>query len=236
VRRVLTVVVSLLAFVLTGAGPAAAETPFAVEELLTDRAGVLGTDSAEVQRVLEAVRDETGGSLHVVLVPTFDGATGSDWAEGVAAQSDLGSSYLLLAMAVEGNQYEWWLGDTFPYDVTEVDQLITAAAQPGVVAGDWSGAITALAQGLRSGEIPEGAEEAGGSRWSAGRTTAIVGGAALVLLAAHQLSRRTGARRTQSSDTEQQGMALDRRGRHRPTLGRAAPRTSGAAIGDAGDG
>jgi hypothetical protein len=139
-------------------------------------------------------------------------------------------------MAVEGNQYEWWLGDTFPYDVTEVDQLTTAAAQPGVVAGDWSGAITALAQGLRSGEIPEGAEEAGGSRWSAGRTTAIVGGAALVLLAAHQLSRRTGARRTQSSDTEQQGMALDRRGRHRPTLGRAAPRTSGAAIGDAGEG
>ena len=200
VRHVLTVLAGLLAFVLTGTGPAAAESPFAVTELLTDRAVVLGADAAELQRTLEALREETGGSLHVVLVSSFDGIA-SGWAEAAATQSNLGSSYLLVAMAVEDNEYQWWLGDDFPWDVTQVDQLITAAAQPEILNGNWSGAVTGLADGLRTGEIPETAEDAAGSTsWSGATTTAVIGGALLVLLAAHQLSRRSHAKQAQASD------------------------------------
>jgi hypothetical protein len=203
VRRVLTVVVSLLAFVLTGTGPAAAEAPFAVQDLLTDRVGALGAEAAEVQGTLEAVRNETGGALHVVLVDGFEQAD-ADWAEQVATQSNLGSSYLLFAMAVDDSQYQWWLGDTFPWDVEQVDQLITTAAQPEVLNGNWSGAVTALADGLRTGEIPDAPDGAGASSWTGATTTAVIGGAALVLLAAHQLSRRSGARPGRGPDAEPQ--------------------------------
>jgi hypothetical protein len=199
----MTVLVGLLAILLTGTGPAAAEPPFAVQDLLTDRLGALGTEAAEVQQTLEAVRDETGGALHVVLVDSFDDAD-ADWAEQVATKSDLGSSYLLFAMAVDDSQYQWWLGDTFPWDVAQVDQLITAAAQPEVLNGNWSGAVTALADGLRTGEVPDAPDENGASSWSGATTTAVIGAAALVLLAAHQLSRRSGARRVHDPDAEPQ--------------------------------
>ncbi|WP_324277022.1 TPM domain-containing protein [Blastococcus brunescens] len=197
-HRVLAVLAGFVVLLLTGTGPAVAEPPFAVDALLTDPNGALGAQAAEVESALEAVRDETGGSLHVVLVSTFEEA-GTDWAEQVATQSDLGSSYLLFAMAVDDNGYQWWLGDTFPYDVTEVDQLITAAAQPQVLNGHWSGAVTALADGLRTGDIPEASDGAGSTSWSGATTSAIVGGALLVLLAAHQLSRRSQSRQAQAS-------------------------------------
>jgi hypothetical protein len=191
VRRAVTVLIGLLALLLTGTAPAAADPPFAVQDLLTDRVGALGPEAAEVRNTLEAVRNETGGALHVVLVDGFEQAD-ADWAEQVAAQSNLGSSYLLFAIAVDDSQYQWWLGDTFPWDVEQVDQLITTAAQPEVLNGNWSGAVTALADGLRTGEIPDAPDGSGASSWTGATTTAVIGGAALVLLAAHQLSRRSG--------------------------------------------
>ncbi|MGY1915170.1 TPM domain-containing protein [Blastococcus sp. SYSU DS0973] len=203
-HRLITVLVGLAVLVLTGTGPAVAEPPFPVDDLLTDPNGVLGSDAAEVRRTLEAVRDETGGALHVVLVSSFEEA-GADWAEQVATQSELGSSYLLFAMAVEDNEYQWWLRDTFPYDATEVDQLVTTAAQPEVINGNWSAAVTALAEGLRTGEIPSGGEEAGEAGWSAATTSAVIGGVLLVLLAARQLSRRSQPTQTKAADAQAQG-------------------------------
>jgi uncharacterized membrane protein YgcG len=207
-HRVVAVLVGVLAFLLARPASASAEPPFAVDQLLTDRVGALGADPAPVQQALEAVRAETGGALHVVLVSSLEGATEDGWAEQVAAQSDIGSSSVLFAVAVEDHTYEWWLGDTAPWDVTAVEQLITTAAQPRVVDGDWNGAITALAEGLRTGEIPEsagGEEET--AEWSTATTTAIVGTVVLVLLAGHQLSRRSATRREQTRTGEVQSTA-----------------------------
>lgn len=203
-HRLITVLAGLAVLVLTGTGTAVAEPPFPVDDLLTDPNGVLGSDAAEVRRTLEAVRDETGGSLHVVLVPSFEEA-GADWAEQVAAQSELGSSYFLFAMAVEDGEHQWWLGDTFPYDATEVDQLMTTAAQPEAINGNWSALVTALAEGLRTGEIPAGGEEAGEAGWSAATTSAVIGGVLIVWLAARQLSRRSQPTKTKADDAQAQG-------------------------------
>ena len=211
-RRALAVLLGVLAFFLTGLSPAIAAPPFAVDQLLTDRADALGGDATQVQRALEAVADETGGTMNVVLVSGFDGVTAADWVEQVASQSDLGSSYLLLAIDVDGHTYEWWLGDTAPWDVAEVEQLLTAAAQPEVVAGHWADAVTAVAEGLRTGDIPAAASESGddSSQWSTATTTAVIGSVVLVLLAAHQISRRTPARRQPTSrDTGGQAEARD---------------------------
>lgn len=202
-HRVITVLAGFVVLLLTGKGPAFAEPPFAVDELLTDPNDVLGTEAAALQSTLEAVRDETGGSLYVVLVDSFEEA-GADWAEQVATQSDLGSSYLLLAMAVNDNGYQWWMGDTFPWDVNQVEELIVAAAQPQVLNGNWSGAVTGLADGLRTGEIPETADGAGGTDWTAATTSAVIGGALLLLLAAHQWSRRSEAKQTRASEAQAQ--------------------------------
>nr|WP_279591163.1 TPM domain-containing protein [Modestobacter marinus] len=166
--------------------------------MLTDPNGVLETQAAEVQSALEAVRDKTGGSLHVVVVSNFEEA-GADWAEQVATQSDLGSSYLLFAMAVDDNGYQYWVGDTFPWDVSRIEELVVAAAQPDVLNGNWSGAVTSLADGLRTGETPEVADGSGGTSWTGATTSAVIGGALLVLLGAHRLSRRPQAKRTQAS-------------------------------------
>jgi uncharacterized membrane protein YgcG len=193
----LVVLLGLLALLSTAIPTAAAEPPIAVDQLLTDRGGVLGTETAEAQQALEALREETAGALHVVLVSSFDGATGADWVEQVATQSDIGSSYLLLAITTEGHTYEWWLGDTAPWDATRVDEVITAAGEPEVVAGNWAGAITAVAEGLRTGEIPaaDTSNEAETSEWTSATTTAVVGFVILFVLAGHQLSRRAAARR-----------------------------------------
>jgi hypothetical protein len=197
------VLLGVLALVLAGFRPALAEAPSALDELLTDRPAALGADTAAVQQALESLRDETGGALYAVLVSGFDGASGADWVEQVAAQSDIGSSYLLLAIDVEGHAYEWWLGDDAPWDVTEVDQLITAAAEPEVAAGNWAGAITAVADGLRTGEIPPAAsnEDDGSSDWSTATTTAVIGSLVLLGLAVHQYSGRAPATRGQRPET-----------------------------------
>ena len=78
-QRLLTVLLGVLAFLSAGLGPAVAGSPVGVDQLLTDRVGALGTEATEVQEALEAVRQETGGRLNVVLVSGFDGAAGADW-------------------------------------------------------------------------------------------------------------------------------------------------------------
>lgn len=206
-QRALVLLLGVLAVVLGGQGSAAAEPPFAVNELLTDRAGVLGTEADQVQQALEAVRTETGGALHVVLVDSFEGTTG-DWTEQAASRSQIGSSYLLLAISVQDHTYSWWLGGGSPWDATEVEELISTAAEPGILAGDWSGATTMVAEGLRTGEVPAAAaDEAHGDedvRSSSATTTAVVGGLALVLLAAYQLFRSVTAGEDEPAGTERQ--------------------------------
>ena len=187
----------VLAFLALGVHPAAAEPPVAVDQLLTDRGGALEADTAEVQQALEAVRLETGGSLHVVLVSSFDDVAGADWVEQVAARSDIGSSYLLLAISTEGHTYEWWLGDTAPWEATNVGEVVSATGEPAVVAGDWASAITAVAEGLRTGEIPAAADlehEDEAPVSTSATITAYVGFAALFVLAGHQFVRRAGGR------------------------------------------
>ena len=84
-----------------------------------------------------------------------------------------------------------------------MEQLMIAAARPQVVAGNWAGAITAVAEGLRTGDVPAvaGENEGGAAESSAATTTAVVGFVLLFLLAGYQFSRRTTARQRQPSDT-----------------------------------
>jgi hypothetical protein len=201
--RILAVVVGVVAFLSTSPAPAVARSPVHVNQLLTDRVGALGTEADEVQQALEAVRRETDGTLYVVLVSGFGAGTGADWVEQVTTQSDIGPSHVLLAIDVAGPTYEWRLGDAAPWDVTEVEELITTAAEPEILEGHWAAAITAVAEGLRDGDLPAvaGHDEGGAAESSTATTTAVIGTIALVALAGYQFSRRTTARDRQTSET-----------------------------------
>jgi uncharacterized membrane protein YgcG len=66
VRR-LSVLIGVLAVLVLGAGSAAAEPPLRLDDRVTDRAGVLGTDGvAQVEAAVERLRAERGVDLFVV--------------------------------------------------------------------------------------------------------------------------------------------------------------------------
>jgi hypothetical protein len=142
-------VLFLLAFVVTGfgAGAAHADAPLDVRGKVTDTAGVLGGDTARVQKALDTFTDETGFQLFVVYVRSFDGASGPDWADQTAARSGLGATDILLAVATDDRRY----GIAVPRDHAISDEDFTKVEtediRPRLSDGDWAGAAIAAAQG-----------------------------------------------------------------------------------------
>lgn len=86
--------------------PVHAEDPIDVAaEQITDEAGVLGADQAEVREALDRFFDRTGLQLYVVYVPTFDDLTGDEWAAQTSQKSGLGRGDVLLAVATKDRFY-----------------------------------------------------------------------------------------------------------------------------------
>ncbi|MGH3473887.1 MAG: TPM domain-containing protein [Aeromicrobium sp.] len=82
-----------------------AEDPIDVTGQITDEAGVLGADRAEVRRALDRFFDRTGLQLYVVYVPTFDNLTAEEWAARTSEKSGLGAADVLLAVATKDRSY-----------------------------------------------------------------------------------------------------------------------------------
>jgi hypothetical protein len=83
-----------------------AEDPIdVVARQITDEAGVLGADQAEVRQALDRFFDRTGLQLYVVYVPTFGDLTGDEWAARTSEKSGLGRGDVLLAVATKDRSY-----------------------------------------------------------------------------------------------------------------------------------
>lgn len=190
---------ALLVILITGLLPpgiAMAEQPVAVVAPITDGFGVLGAGSAAAEDALAELRSTTGVALSAVFVPAFDGEEdGADWAELTATESELGDEVVLLAVATDDARYEWWIGDESDLQPDDVRTLMREDVEPAVVAGDWSGAVVALAEGLQSAE---GSDPAIPS-WSGARTAVVVVVLAGVLGAFYLVSR-PGARADRDHD------------------------------------
>ncbi|MGY1748707.1 TPM domain-containing protein [Modestobacter sp. SYSU DS0511] len=183
--------IALLTVLITASLPAAvasAEQPVAVDAPVTDEAGVLGDGAAAAEDALAELRSETGLVLSAVFVPSFDGEDDdADWAELTAAESELGDEELLLAVATDEAEYEWWIGDESPVEPDAVETLMSEEVEPAVVDGNWSGAVVALADGLQSTEVVDPALPS----WSGERTAAVVVALGAVLTALYLVSRRS---------------------------------------------
>lgn len=165
--------VSLFLLLFAATGAAWAEAPLEVNGPITDNAKVLGADRAKVDIALKELTRKTGLHLYVVYVKSFDGLTGTDWAEKTAAQSAIGSTDILLAVSTSDNHYGVAEPREHGISNKEFNAVAANTIRPAVNTGDWSGVGIDAARGY------EQASEDSGLPW-----TLIVTGALLIALAA----------------------------------------------------
>ena len=186
------IVLGALALVLSGAGTASAEPPLEVTARITDEVGALGTGAAAAEQAVADLAAEDDLGLYAVFVSSFDGADPAEWARDTARLSDLDETDVLLAVA-QGDatyEYSWWVDEDFPLSEVDVERALTSEVEPRLTAGDRSGAVVALASQLQDLVATEEETARQADPWSATTIILIIGSVAVVLLAAHLLSRR----------------------------------------------
>ncbi len=153
-RALVTSVLLSVALLVPGTvlAPAQADDPIDVTRQITDEAGVLGGDQAEVQRALDRFFDRTGLQLFVVYVPTFGDLTGEEWAAKTYVKSGLGRADILLAVGTKDRAYGYdTLNETFSeQDLETVDRT---RILPALRNDDFTGAAIDAADGY--GDIAE---------------------------------------------------------------------------------
>ncbi|MEN5076017.1 TPM domain-containing protein, partial [Isoptericola cucumis] len=170
----LTVLLSLAgALGLAGAAaPAAHAVPplTELEDEITDPAGVLGDDAAEVQESLDRLADETPYQLFVVYVDSFDGVAGRDWANATATNAALGVDDLLLAVATEDGAYGLSVDSSIALSDERLD-AVESAAEDELRDGAWADAAIAAADTVLDGAPGSG----GGPAWGVVLVVLVVG-------------------------------------------------------------
>ena len=187
--RLLAVLLALVAALLM-TGTAHAEQPGRLTQPVTDRAGVLGGDTATAQAAIERLRNAQGIRLYAVFVDTFDGLDRQDWADTTADDSGLGTDGVVFAVAVDPSvrTFAVSLAQDSPVSDAELRQVLGDDVQPALSRDDWSGAVVALAEQLRP--LAGSADAAQTPGQSPTTIVLVVGAIAVTLLGAHLLSRR----------------------------------------------
>ena len=147
-RIVPTLLVAALAALILVVPVAVAASPHLLGGPITDDVGALTGSTDELQARLDDLQGATGTQLWVWFTDTLDGADSSDFATSTADASDLGSTDLLLVVALDDRAYGWWKGETVPLEDSELDEILSSSLEPGLRSGDEPGAIVATADGL----------------------------------------------------------------------------------------
>ena len=167
---------------------------------ITDNAGVLDGDTADVDAALERLRTETGVQLFVVFVESFDGTPSQEWADQVARTNGLGLNDALLAVAVGDRQYAWSVADGFPLDDAQLESVAAGRIETRLQEGDWAGAAVGAADGYRDAladgtDGATGGSDSSGDDSGSGRAAWIIGLVIVALLGAALLIWLLGRRR-----------------------------------------
>lgn len=153
---------------LASAAPAAGLTlpaaePVSITADITDEVGALDGSQGEVQAALDELSQATEYDLYVVYVADFAGQNPVDWAQTTAAQSGLGASDFVLAVATEARRYALVPQSTGSLSTGEV-QAAATAAEDHLAQDDWAGAAVATADSLR--QSATGGGGGGGFVWA----------------------------------------------------------------------
>ena len=116
------------AFLFLGPAVAAQAVPplSSIGSAITDQTGVVGNRASQLQQALDEVSSKTQYQLYVVYVHSFDGMSGTNWADRTATQARLGANDLLLAVAVDDRL--WGLAVNTASGMSTSDQSAIADA------------------------------------------------------------------------------------------------------------
>ena len=189
------------------AQPAAASEPLDLDgAYVLDSAGALGGETARVERALDALFDEAGAGLFVVVTDSFEGAADSvDWAEQSASLSSLGDRDTLLAIAVDERAYAFSYGPEWPVDASVAERAEVGRLVPALRDDRFADAIVDYADALADdaadggdGDGPNSNDAEVGDAGAGGiPLVAIIAGLAVIALLVWIVVRaRRGSRRT----------------------------------------
>ncbi|MEU6997677.1 TPM domain-containing protein [Nonomuraea sp. NPDC046570] len=128
--------------------PVAGDEPPAVTETVTDRAGVLGGRTQEVQDAIAKLENEHGVRLYAVYVDDFAGRNATTWADDTAQRSGLGRDDVLMAVATTERRYALSADTNFRLSDAQLNQVARTSIVPALRQGDWAGAATGAATGI----------------------------------------------------------------------------------------
>ncbi len=165
----------------TAAGPVArpATAPLNLPEQITDQSGALDSgERSEVQSKLDQLARDTGISLYVVYVPTFENPVdGVAWAQASGQLSGMGADNIVLAVATQGRAYGVAVGPGFSkLTSSQISNVTESDIVPALRNSDWAGAAVAATDGYRRAAGGGGA----GWWWAAGGIVVVGGGGYLV--------------------------------------------------------
>lgn len=129
--------------------PALAEPPLDMDHQLIDEAHVLTSEEeAELEAALTDLSREDDIDMYIVLVDSFDGAAGDDWAWWTFAASDLGEDAVVWAVAVQDRAYGF-------HEDTEISEnwateVATTMVEPELREDRWGPAMLAAVDGYRN--------------------------------------------------------------------------------------
>ncbi len=136
--------------ILAIAGSVVAASPQRLAGPITDDVGALVGATAAMQSRIEELQTTTGTQLWVWFTDTLGDRDPSEFATETAQQSDLGSTDLLLVIALEDRAYGWWKGDNVPIEDGSLDQVLSEDLEPGLRTETYGSAIANTASGLQA--------------------------------------------------------------------------------------
>ncbi|WP_091366356.1 TPM domain-containing protein [Microbacterium sp. RU1D] len=160
-RAIVVVFLTLVAILGVPLTAAAVPPPSLGSSYVVDRVDAL-TDAqeAEVQSRLVALSEQTGLDLWVVYVDAFtDPADAQDWANDTANQNRLGPDQYVLAIAIDGDTFSFYLSgdvDDGELSAAQLSSIEQDRIQPALEAGDDAGAAIAAADGIRTAHAQSG--------------------------------------------------------------------------------
>ena len=147
--RIAAAVGVALACLLTLLPAVLAASPQRLAGPITDDVSALGGSTSSVQATLDDLQQATGAQLWVWYTDTLGGQVSSDFAAATAQASDLGTTDVLLVIALNDRAYGYWKGDNVKISDADLEQVLSQDMEPALRSSDYPGAITATAKGLQ---------------------------------------------------------------------------------------
>ncbi|HEX7472938.1 MAG TPA: TPM domain-containing protein [Candidatus Limnocylindrales bacterium] len=147
--RVATAVVAALVLLLSVLPAVLAGSPHRLSGPVTDDVGALAGSTSEAQTALNDLQRATGAQLWVWYTDTLGGQDSGAFATATARASGLGTTDLLLVIALDDHAYGYWKGDNVKVSNADLEQVLSQDMEPALRSTDYLGAVTATATALQ---------------------------------------------------------------------------------------